>query len=643
MATVCTKPSAADMPQIWAPLNASIKAVTGIRKPKDRKDPANLFLDAINGGIGALAFAAVESKSWETVQQNTDSFRYVADKILMTYRKEGPELYVSWEKSYQELLMALKDIAQNHHPTGLKWQLSGPSHKEYVPGQVASVGPVMAMGAVGLTPATAESPGAGDGPSGAWMAITDGPLASYIKMSNEVGDEVQEMCGHFASGFAEVDSLLKMAEACKKPADLGSVLSGLQTQLRATTSVKMPKRSSPLDLHYKIMKTAVNCLAFVAVDNKSWETVQNTIEEMDFNGNKLLSEFRKSGPQLYVDWLGQLKTVLTAVRDFAKAHAPCGLKWNMSGTDTSEYTLAKVDPRAAKPAAPSGGGKGKGGRGAPTAEQLAARERIKQRQEEEKKQEEARRAEHGAPPPVDYSKTSEPSPMELMMAELEDRAKGGASAKGDLKKVDKHDKSWQTNRVVVDSSKKKAPASGGWGARAKTRFPLKEGYEGADLYRLAYLYGTRDSKARRTIVVENPRRDAITIMECEDVDIEVKGVVKNISIAGCKRYRISMEGSIGQVEVSNSESGYLTIGGRIYQMTCDKCVGLEATLCPDAYQAKIVSSQCSSLNIGLDNPDKSNSDLGFLSLPVPSQYESTLLIEGTRVQLVTEAVNHNFG
>jgi len=328
MATVCTKPSAADMPQIWAPLNASIKAVTGIRKPKDRKDPANLFLDAINGGIGALAFAAVESKSWETVQQNTDSFRYVADKILMTYRKEGPELYVNWQKSYQDVLTALKDIAQNHAPTGLKWQLSGKNHTEYVPGEVGTAGPGAAAAAA-PAPAAAQASSGATTPSAGWGELTAGPLASFVKLSNEVGDEVQEMCGHFASGFAEIDALIKMAATTKKPADLGSVLGGLQTQLRATASVKMPKRSSPLDLHYKIMKTAANCLAFVAVDNKSWETVQNTIDEVDFNGNKLLSQFRKSGPQLYVDWHGQLKTLLTAVRDFAKAHAPCGLKWSM--------------------------------------------------------------------------------------------------------------------------------------------------------------------------------------------------------------------------------------------------------------------------------------------------------------------------
>ena len=32
---------------------------------QDRKDPANLFLDAINGAIGGLGFVAATEKSWE--------------------------------------------------------------------------------------------------------------------------------------------------------------------------------------------------------------------------------------------------------------------------------------------------------------------------------------------------------------------------------------------------------------------------------------------------------------------------------------------------------------------------------------------------------------------------------------------------
>lgn len=131
-------------------------------------------------------------------------------------------------------------------------------------------------------------------------------------------------------------------------------------------------------------------------------------------------------------------------------------------------------------------------------------------------------------------------------------------------------------------------------------------------------------------------------MECEDVSLDIVGVCKNISIAGCKRFNVTLEGSIGQVEVSNCGSGYVTVNGRIFQLTCDKCEGLEVTLTPDAYNAKIVSSMCSSLNIALDNPDK-DAEMELLTLAVPTQYETKLHIQGKSVTLVTDAVSHNFG
>jgi len=162
------------------------------------------------------------------------------------------------------------------------------------------------------------------------------------------------------------------------------------------------------------------------------------------------------------------------------------------------------------------------------------------------------------------------------------------------------------------------------------------------MIKLAYLYGEPSSKERRTLTIENDRKDAIMIMECENVDIVIKGVAKNIAISGCKKYSITMESSIGQVEISNSESGYATISGKIYQLTCDKCMGLEVRLETEAYGAKIISSGCTSLNIGLDNPDKA-AEMEYLTLPVPSQYETTLKIEGTKAELITEPVSHNFG
>jgi hypothetical protein len=149
MATVCKKPDAGELAKVFAPLNSGIKGVTGIKKPKDRKDPANLFCDAVDGGIGSLGFVAATEKSWEVVQQNIDMFRFVGDKILMNYRKSGPESYVKWQASYQALLDALKAFAKEYHGNGLAWQPAhaGKSVTDYTPGEVATSGAAPSGGA----------------------------------------------------------------------------------------------------------------------------------------------------------------------------------------------------------------------------------------------------------------------------------------------------------------------------------------------------------------------------------------------------------------------------------------------------------------------------------------------------------------
>jgi len=526
----------------------------------------------------------------------------------------------------------------------LAWQPahSGKDFSEYTPGEVASGAGGPAGAPSGAAPAAAPAVGAG-GAVASWEAIQNGSLAEYMALANEVGEEVQEMSSSLSDGFEAVHELLQKAAVCKKPSDIGAVIGGLQAAIKAGASVRPPKRSSPLDLHCKCLKSCFNGLAFVVSETKSWETVAAAIEEMEFNGNKLLQQFRKTGPELYVNWHNALKKCLNEVKDFAKAEAPCGLKWDMMGKDVSEFTAP------AGGAAPSGkggaGGKGKamGGKGKVKSQfELQCEKEGKDPVEELKKlkAENAARLIADAEKAANREESGEMSAADQMFAEINALREGGGSIKSKLG-LKKTTKGTATERKAVVSSTKKK--SGGFGAnKTKTVRPMYEGYEGADLLKLAYCYGTRSQKERKTLEIKEVRRHAVLIMECEDVAIDIVGVCKNISIAGCKRFNITLEGSIGQVEVSNCGSGYVTVNGKIFQLTCDKCEGLEVTLQPEAYTAKIVSSMCSSLNIALDNPDKS-AEMELLTLAVPTQYETVLEFKGTTVDLVTEAVSHNFG
>jgi hypothetical protein len=245
----------------------------------------------------------------------------------------------------------------------------------------------------------------------------------------------------------------------------------------------------------------------------------------------------------------------------------------------------------------------------------------------------------GAPKPANQASAKPASGLKEQMEQELLAARQAKTAARNDPNYKKPEKNQEPKRAAV-VNKPRAPRAAQ--SRPKTVRPRTCAYEGTDLLKLAYSVGTRQQKARETLAIENEKKDAVLIMDCEDVNVEVKGLCKNISIAGCKRFNISIEGSIGQVEVSNCESGYITVANRIYQLTADKCNGLEVTLAPDAYDAKIVSSMCSSFNIALDNPDK-DAEMELLALAVPTQYESYLVFEGKTVDVKTTAVSHNFG
>jgi hypothetical protein len=101
---------------------------------------------------------------------------------------------------------------------------------------------------------------------------------------------------------------------------------------------------------------------------------------------------------------------------------------------------------------------------------------------------------------------------------------------------------------------------------------------GFDQIKLAYCKGTRQQKLNRKIVVENEKKDAITIMDCEFVNIEIVGVPKALMITGCKKYYISVPGCLTAINIDNSASGQMDLLGqcRTMQVCCPVASAIES-------------------------------------------------------------------
>merc|ERR1719162_2294741 len=143
-------------------------------------------------------------------------------------------------------------------------------------------------------------------------------------------------------------------------------------------------------------------------------------------------------------------------------------------------------------------------------------------------------------------------PRQAMLEELAKKQKSG-SLKDGFAHVDKKDR----NKPKGDMIERKKPAAPRkkWGDnKTKVRRPEENGRVSFDSIKLANVYGERDQKVSRVIVVEHEKRDAISIQDCENVNIEIQGMPKAVNITGCSRFHITAPGALASINVDNSSS-----------------------------------------------------------------------------------------
>lgn len=135
MASVCAKP--ADVQSTVASLSSAMGKVNNQDKPRDRKDPAFMIIDLVQGAIPSLGWVVTDAQAWSTVDMNVEVMRFTGDKILTTYRRSDPKM-IAFENTFSAIWKKVSPYVKEHHPAGLKWQQGGISTDKYQKGMVGS-------------------------------------------------------------------------------------------------------------------------------------------------------------------------------------------------------------------------------------------------------------------------------------------------------------------------------------------------------------------------------------------------------------------------------------------------------------------------------------------------------------------------
>eukprot|EP00658_Telonema_sp_P-2_P015197 TRINITY_DN15835_c0_g1_i2.p1 TRINITY_DN15835_c0_g1~~TRINITY_DN15835_c0_g1_i2.p1 ORF type:complete len:450 (-),score=128.80 TRINITY_DN15835_c0_g1_i2:428-1777(-) len=174
---------------------------------------------------------------------------------------------------------------------------------------------------------------------------------------------------------------------------------------------------------------------------------------------------------------------------------------------------------------------------------------------------------------------------------------------------------------------------------ARPKRPEVNERAGFDLLKLGYCSGTRQQKQNRTIKVENEKKDAIQIYDCEYTNIEIIGTPKAVMVTGCNKYSISLPGCLSQFNVDNSKAGQIELYGAVPTMQVEKCQDFDVYIkSKDAESCQFVSANVTGFNIYLEKEGPEGLEL--VSLGVPTQFESSLSFRDNTPTLTTTTVEH---
>uniref|UniRef100_A0A2K5D1U4 Adenylyl cyclase-associated protein n=1 Tax=Aotus nancymaae TaxID=37293 RepID=A0A2K5D1U4_AOTNA len=212
--------------------------------------------------------------------------------------------------------------------------------------------------------------GCGDSPSKAGAApyvqafdlLLAGPVTEYLKISKEIGGDVQKHAEMVHTGLKLERALLVTASQCQQPADnkLSDLLAPISEQIKEVITFQEKNRGSKLFNHVSAVSESIQALGWVAMAPKPGPYVKEMNDAAMFYTNRVLKEY-KDVDKKHVDWVKAYLSIWTELQAYIKEFHTTGLAWNKMGPVAKELSglpsglSAGSDPPSPPPVSTSSG------------------------------------------------------------------------------------------------------------------------------------------------------------------------------------------------------------------------------------------------------------------------------------------------
>ncbi|XP_011935796.1 PREDICTED: adenylyl cyclase-associated protein 1 [Cercocebus atys] len=383
--------------------------------------------------------------------------------------------------------------------------------------------------------------GYGDSPSKAGAApyvqafdsLLAGPVAEYLKISKEIGGDVQKHAEMVHTGLKLERALLVTASQCQQPADnkLSDLLAPISEQIKEVITFREKNRGSKLFNHLSAVSESIQALGWVAMAPKPGPYVKEMNDAAMFYTNRVLKEY-KDVDKKHVDWVKAYLSIWTELQAYIKEFHTTGLAWSKTGPVAKELSGLPSGPSAGSgppppppgppppPVSTSSGSDESASRSALFAQINRRRARI-------------RHMPFSAPKPQTSPSPKPATKKEPAVLELE----------GKKWRVENQE---NVSNLVIDDT---------------------------ELKQVAYIY------------------------KCVNTTLQIKGKINSITVDNCKKLGLVFDDVVGIVEIINSRDVKVQVMGKVPTISINKTDGCHAYLSKNSLDCEIVSAKSSEMNV----------------------------------------------
>ncbi|XP_075577954.1 adenylyl cyclase-associated protein 1 isoform X1 [Pelecanus crispus] len=449
----------------------------------------------------------------------------------------------------------------------------------------------------------------------AFDALLAGPVAEYVKISKEVGGDVQKHAEMVHAGLMSERALLVMASQHQQPAEnaFSSLLKPISDQIQVVQNFRERNRGSTLFNHLSAVSESIPALGWVAMAPKPGPYVKEMTDAAMFYTNRILKEY-KDVDKKQVDWVKAYLSIWTELQAYIKEYHTTGLTWSKTGPVATEGAKSpSASPGGAAPPPP------------------------------------------GPPPPPAPAPTSSSADDSASRSALFAQINRGEGITSGLRHVSDDMKTHKNPALKnqggpVRSGPKpftapKPACNANPSQKTSPKAPALLELEGKK-WRVE-----NQENATNLVISDTELKQVVYVFKCTNSTLQIKGKINSITLGkwrnpencfcvlvclrkaespkpfcellcvffadNCKKLGLVFDDVVGIVEIINSRDVKIQVMGKVPTISINKTDGCHVYLSKNSLDCEIVSAKSSEMNVLI--PTEGGD---FTEFPVPEQFKT---------------------